>query len=63
MIHDALGVANQARVPPPEFEIDIDCGEGAGPPIVYVKVTWLAESAIEGAAGGGEVTVRVTDTI
>ena len=63
VIQDALDVADQVSVPPPEFETDIDCGEGTAPPIIYVKFTWLVESEIEGATGGGAVTVRVTDTV
>jgi hypothetical protein len=32
--HGAFELADQARVPPPGFEMDIDCGEGAAPPMV-----------------------------
>jgi hypothetical protein len=57
--HEALELADHARAPPPEFEIDIDCGAGVAPPVTYAKCAWLVESEIE---GGGAVTVRVTDT-
>jgi hypothetical protein len=61
--HAAFELADHARVPPPEVEIDIDCGEGAAPPTVYVNVAWLVESEIEGATGEGAVAVRVTDMV
>ena len=38
VIQDALGVADQVRVPPPEFEIEIVCGAGSALPAVYVKL-------------------------
>lgn len=61
--HEAFELADQARVPPPEFEIEIDCGAGAAPPTVYVKFAWLVESEIEGAAARGAATVRVTEIV
>ena len=45
--HEAFELADQARVPLPEFEIDIDCGGGAAPPMVYVKFAWLVEREID----------------
>ena len=55
--HGAFDVAAQERLSPPEFEMLTVCEAGELPPSVYVKLTLLADSEID---GGGALTARLT---